>query len=563
MILDHSKLLVNGNVNFHSFCENPQIVYNKYIGDYTICECRKCQACYNRRAERLARLISMECAQHPYNIFFTLTYDNDSIPCLELSDTKDYYEKNRLDKNGYHLVVDDVQAVDAPFIRKRLKNNRFKYIYGKVGIVDVRDVQLFMKRLRKRIFSHVTSIPEEERTIRYFISSEYGPNSFRPHYHGIIFCDSKEIADCLLTSRLGKDGECENFIYQSWQMCDFEHIKPSVIKHDASRYVTSYFGQFARLPKILQHKCFKPFYVCSRKPYIGFSKVDEESWLGRLISGDIKDIYTDPKTLGSSYVPISVSVLSHFFPLPSGVRNTNNRSQLSLYYKYAHGDFTKESKYNYLTPHGNLGDLSPLGMHHLTDAYNYQDFRFARALSFWCNKTRRYKEFSDGLETGNTFEVSLSPERYIELLDNLYKQLSYFNLCRDFYKRDLINKANSLNSEFKRICEFYNLSPTRWADFFHHPKPFMLLPEYVTLDDGFVDFFYKEFAGLEFCGIADLYDVVCSPQSEHLRLHLRTDLVNYIIYKNPNKQKEKQNLDDIVFKKTCRKLHLSRFNQSF
>lgn len=47
------------------------------------------------------------------------------------------------------------------------------------GNVSKRDVQLFMKRLRKRIRPH---------KVRYFAGAEYGPNGTRrPHYHLCIF----------------------------------------------------------------------------------------------------------------------------------------------------------------------------------------------------------------------------------------------------------------------------------------------------------------------------------------------------------------------------------------
>jgi len=56
--------------------------------------------------------------------------------------------------------------------------------------VSIRDVQLFLKRLRKRLRS-LLKIPTKEykfsSTMRYFIVSEYGDHTFRPHYHGILF----------------------------------------------------------------------------------------------------------------------------------------------------------------------------------------------------------------------------------------------------------------------------------------------------------------------------------------------------------------------------------------
>lgn len=63
--------------------------------------------------------------------------------------------------------------------------------------VDVRDVQLFMKRLRK-----------ECGRVRYFFAGEYGGKFGRPHYHGLLF--GFDFSDKVLkTQRLG------NFLYES------------------------------------------------------------------------------------------------------------------------------------------------------------------------------------------------------------------------------------------------------------------------------------------------------------------------------------------------------------
>lgn len=48
--------------------------------------------------------------------------------------------------------------------------------------VNKRDVQLFLKRLRK-------NFPSQE--LRYYIVSEYGDHTHRPHYHGLFFFSNK------------------------------------------------------------------------------------------------------------------------------------------------------------------------------------------------------------------------------------------------------------------------------------------------------------------------------------------------------------------------------------
>lgn len=49
------------------------------------------------------------------------------------------------------------------------------------GTLELRDVQLFLKRLRKR-FNHGPHNP-----LRYFLGGEYGGDTGRPHYHSLLF----------------------------------------------------------------------------------------------------------------------------------------------------------------------------------------------------------------------------------------------------------------------------------------------------------------------------------------------------------------------------------------
>lgn len=72
-----------------------------------------------------------ESVYHEHSYFLTITYDDDHLPLSDLS--------------GYPTLVK-------------------------------RDIQLFNKRLRKRFGP-----------FRFYLSGEYGPNTGRPHYHGIYF----------------------------------------------------------------------------------------------------------------------------------------------------------------------------------------------------------------------------------------------------------------------------------------------------------------------------------------------------------------------------------------
>lgn len=89
--------------------------------------CGKCLGCKATRATAWAHRCMHEASLYPDNRFITLTYDNDHLP-----------EHNWL---------------------------------------NLRDVQLWMKRLRK-------AIPTK---LRYFLTGEYGAITGRPHYHALLF----------------------------------------------------------------------------------------------------------------------------------------------------------------------------------------------------------------------------------------------------------------------------------------------------------------------------------------------------------------------------------------
>jgi hypothetical protein len=101
--------------------------------------CGQCIACrINRRSDWALRMF-LESSYWTSCSFLTLTYDDEHLP-LQL------------------CTVDD-SPVYLPTLVKR-------------------DVQLFIKRLRKRLGS---------RKIKFFAAGEYGDHTYRPHYHAILF----------------------------------------------------------------------------------------------------------------------------------------------------------------------------------------------------------------------------------------------------------------------------------------------------------------------------------------------------------------------------------------
>ena len=87
-----------------------------------------------------------------------------------------------------------------------------------IGYCCKADVQKFFKRLRRRVeYDRLDLFPyykKEDRTFRYFVTSEYGPGTFRPHYHGLLFFNHE---------RIGKAVE-EVYLRECWKFCDQKNL---------------------------------------------------------------------------------------------------------------------------------------------------------------------------------------------------------------------------------------------------------------------------------------------------------------------------------------------------
>lgn len=107
--------------------------------------CGKCIECLKDKQNSWKIRLTEEARDHLYVYFFTLTYNDDSVP-FEIYDGE-----------------------KCLFPRKS-------------------DIQLWIKRNRMRFERYF----KRELDFKYFICSEYGPNTGRPHYHGILFTDISE-----------------------------------------------------------------------------------------------------------------------------------------------------------------------------------------------------------------------------------------------------------------------------------------------------------------------------------------------------------------------------------
>lgn len=170
-------------LNFITMCYKKIKIYtnsrvigkHNFVRLFNFVNCGKCCECQRQKSsEWIVRSYyhSLETLRNGYILFDTLTYDDNNIPRVS----------SELRQFGLELT----SAEDFTCFSRR-------------------DIQLFFKRLRKKLASHYPNYK-----FSYFLSSEYGVDnrfSHRPHYHLMLFSPSFQVPPVELSA----------YIYQCWQ----------------------------------------------------------------------------------------------------------------------------------------------------------------------------------------------------------------------------------------------------------------------------------------------------------------------------------------------------------
>lgn len=295
-------------------CFNPQRVKKTYTGDIFYTSCGKYIACLNAKATKYSLRVQNEIKQNKYS-FFSL-YSNYAIPRIIESESKyTFTDGTVVPKVFVNSNLDFVDGlcqrvtfgrsldVSKPFVMPVVKEDKLRLQYDDVpstAVVSRSDVQKFLKRLRNRLALRYEN--KEDRKFRYFIASEYGPKTFRPHYHGILFTDSDRIAS-----------DIETLISESWTFDNPDRHKISVVSSGAASYVANYSNCVANLPQILQTPAFRAFVLQSKNPLIGYKKEDRASVRTRVYNSDFEEYGVDVRTGETIVSEFPKQVLNKFF----------------------------------------------------------------------------------------------------------------------------------------------------------------------------------------------------------------------------------------------------------
>lgn len=259
-------------------CKHRHYIYNPYSRKKVLVNCGKCSECQQEKATQRANRIRNHCPHGMLAFFVTLTYSNDYVPYIRLSDLRSYdisstyeipvYRNNECrvvysKRNGCRFKRDEgVREIHRCFIP-----DKFRYDSSLFGLTPLRgmssdcigvclnsDIQKFFKRLSinlKRKYNY-------DKPLNYWYCSEYGSFFHRPHFHALIFFP------------YDWEDRFRNAIFESWSY-SIQSVKEAglEIAKNVASYLSSYCAKHARSNEFEQNSPYKQKHACS----LGFGVV--------------------------------------------------------------------------------------------------------------------------------------------------------------------------------------------------------------------------------------------------------------------------------------------------
>lgn len=250
-----------------SECLRPVKVFNKYTNDVVYTPCGHCYSCIKNKSNRDTALAMNIASNFKYCYFVWLSYEDQYLPYIELKsidvldDTRSNYFFSSINRalripisNGKDRIIEDssfefTHSMTSfeyrdiivkshgryDFLRKCVVYPRFEDCDNRIPYCNTSDCQKFLKRLR---FHSKDKYNEE---IRFYSVSEYGPRTYRPHWHLLLFFNSDELASVI-----------QQLVSESWS---YGRTSCELSRGGSASYVASYVNSSVCIPSLyLEHK---------------------------------------------------------------------------------------------------------------------------------------------------------------------------------------------------------------------------------------------------------------------------------------------------------------------
>lgn len=228
--------------------------------------CGHCEACLTVKQSSYELRTEIEASKFRYCYMITLTYNSYHLPLASLH--KVCYQDVLNNDKYYYLICTKIRRSRNYYQRRKLPVNRNGVVLGRINIdhhvnedyldmlsIKVRhnrkipflnfdDVQKFNKRVRKNL----SKLSYEK--IKVLSCGEYGPVSFRPHFHCLYLFNDSKIAKNLF-----------KIVRTSWT---YGRIDVQASRGSCGSYVSGYLTSSSCLPRFYTTCSFKPFIRCSK-----------------------------------------------------------------------------------------------------------------------------------------------------------------------------------------------------------------------------------------------------------------------------------------------------------
>lgn len=438
-------------------CQHPRTVINKYTHEPVVVSCGSCPSCILRRSGIQTNLLTTYSMQFRYVYFVTLTYAPCFLPTLEVSvietctddiaDVPCVPDINELDDSDTNTYLFGFRSVPRSAsvklknstVERTFKDPEVKFSYpmkpkellsilgkikhnvpNRIPYVCNRDLDLFLKRLR-------SYYPDEK--IRYYAVSEYGPTSFRPHWHLLLFSNSDRFSETILenVSKAWSYGRCDaslsrgfaapyvaSYVNSFVALPDFYTQMPKVVRpksfHSIGFTESTLFPRKVRIAEIdkVADKCLDG--VCVERD--GYFRTIKPSWpyLLRLFPRFSDTIRKSPSSiyqlLSATFTAPERVIRSGCADLscdPFNIKPLSKQSLLSFCKQYLNyiDNYGKElSSRNFFVPKENLphSDVLILSECRLYDGVNLDpDFRLSRCYRFFLLMSKFFRTYYDEL----------------------------------------------------------------------------------------------------------------------------------------------------------------------
>lgn len=262
--------------------------------------CNTCESCRQRLADKWSRRLEDDMLSGKYYYkFVTLTYNNENLPFVEYDDDFENFKlsftqldrltgKNKrvrrnldsvdlrkflgitdLDDSVNSVPLDD--SIIPHFVSSAYGDNKQYDKKNRFAVVFKEDVQKFIKRLRNYLSGKFKGT-EVDYGLRFYVCSEYGPRTYRPHYHILLAFSSRVCWQSIDAERILNIWNKQDFPTDPGRLSEI--CKPVQNIHASAKYISGYLVKCIDLPRVLQYPDFKTFHSSSTRVPFGSEAVD-------------------------------------------------------------------------------------------------------------------------------------------------------------------------------------------------------------------------------------------------------------------------------------------------